>query len=241
MKNILLIFITATALLACKKQNNCFVTKGDVVTKTDTLPSFSSVTIDNGVNVVYYKAANPKIEITTGDNFIDYITYKVVNNELMLKNEIGCKVLRGKFDEVEIKVFSPALNEITLRGNGKISSPDTLRNNFTFNSFANQGSAEFLISNDSTRIFMESGSTDLTLRGTTNYCWFYNFGINHFFGRAFAVNTFRMHNAANSITQATVTNIFLIEQNGDGDIEYWGNPAQVDTNSYQGNGKIIAY
>ncbi len=239
MKKFIYILISLTFFISCKKENNCFITAGASTTETVYLEPFSSIEINHFLNVDWKESDEYRIKIQGGNNFTLGVSHEITGELLKLVNNNGCKALRRNVDNILITIYSPKIDSLTVRGNGKVTFKDTLKNNLIFNSIANQASVHLLINNNFTRFYLESGSTDITVNGKSNYCDYYNSGIVHFYGQYFQVDSFRCHSRANGITEIRANSWLHIEQNGSGDINYWGNPSDINITSYLGEGKII--
>ena len=239
MKKIILIFIFLATFFSCKKENNCFINGGDIVNKTFNSNPFSGVEINDFMNFNWKKSPEFKVEIEGRENFVSGISNTITEYTLIFNNDNGCKLLRRNVDEITITVFCPSLNTLTLKGSGRIIFIDTLKNDLTINCIANQGSMNLLIDNNYTKFYLESGSTDINIKGSTRYCDYYSSGVNHFYAKTFDTDSFRCHSRSKGITEIKANSWLHIEQNGDSDINYWGNPSTIDVASYLGNGSII--
>jgi len=239
MKKGLFILVCALTLLACKKENNCFIPAGKKSSQTTYLDNFSSVTFNYFMDFNWVESNEVKMVVEGGENFIPEISSEITNGNLDISNNNGCKVMRGKVDDITVTLYCPQIDTFTLKGNGKISFKDTIKNDFHFNSIANQGSVELKFNNNFTKFYLESGSTDITITGNNRYCDYYNSGIVHFYAKEFQVDSFRCHSRANGITEIRANEWLHIEQNGTGDIQYWGNPNTVTITSQLGEGAII--
>ena len=226
-------------LFSCKKENNCFVPSGKPASETLYLDAFSSIEVNDFMDVNWQESSEYKIEIEGGENFIPGISYDIAENYLILENNNGCKFMRRNVDDISVTVFSPFLDTLTVRGSGKIVFKDTMRHNLWVNCIANQGTMHLKLNNEFTKFYLESGSNDIHVVGSTRYCNYYNAGIIHFYSKTFETDSFRCHSRSKGITEINAKSWLHIEQNGDSDINYWGNPSVVNVTAYRGNGGII--
>lgn len=238
MKSLGCIFLFLSLILSCKKENNCFISEGNKSSNIIYLDEFSNIEIHDFMDVNWHYSSEHKIEIKGGENFIDEISTEIVESYLRLENKNGCKLLRRNVSEIRITLFCPHIDTLTLKGNGKVVFVDTMKSNLWVNSYTNQGTMNLKISNDKTKFHLESGSNDINLEGSSNYCDYYNLGTNHFYAKNFEVDSFRCHNQSNGVTEIKVNTWLNVEQNGDGDIHYWGNP-KVNIASHLGKGEIV--
>ncbi len=227
-------------LFSCKKENNCLISSGKPASETLYMDAFSSIEVNDFIDVNWQESSEYKIEIEGGENFIPGISYNTTKNFLVLKNNNGCKFMRRNVDDISVTVFCPFVDTLTVKGSGKILFKDTMKHNLWVNCIANQGTMNLKIDNEFTRFYLESGSNDIHVTGSTRYCNYYNAGIIHFYAKTFEVDSFRCHSRSKGITEIIANSWLHIEQNGESDINYWGNPPIVNVTSYSGDGKIIS-
>ena len=227
-------------LFSCKKENNCLISSGKPASETLYMDAFSSIEVNDFIDVNWQESSEYKIEIEGGENFIPGISYNTTKNFLVLKNNNGCKFMRRNVDDISVTVFCPFVDTLTVKGSGKILFKDTMKHNLWVNCIANQGTMNLKIDNEFTRFYLESGSNDIHVTGSTRYCNYYNAGIIHFYAKTFEVDSFRCHSRSKGITEIVANSWLHIEQNGESDINYWGNPPIVNVTSYSGDGKIIS-
>ncbi len=226
-------------LFACKKENNCFIPAGKESSKIIELGNFNSIHVNRFLNVDWVKSSTYKMEIIGGKNFIDNISGDIAENCLILKNNNGCQVLRENVKDVKVIIHAPLLDSIEMLGNGKITFLDTLKSDIVIRSIANQGSLDLLIKNNFIRFYIESGSTDFTIKGTNRYCDYYNASFAHFYGKDFIIDSLSLNNRGNGVTQVHCARWMQLLQDGDGELEYWGNPDTIEVKSYKGKGQLI--
>jgi hypothetical protein len=239
MKQSIFIITIAIFLFSCSKENNCFVSSGKTTSETIYLDPFSSIEVNDFMNVNWKKSYEYKIEIEGGENFIPGMSYGITKDFLILENNNGCKFMRRNVDDITVTVFCPFLDTLTVKGSGDIIFADTMKHNLWVNCIANQGTMNLKIDNNFTKFYLESGSNDIHIVGATRYCNYYNAGIIHFYAKTFEVDSFRCHSRSKGITEIQANSWLHIEQNGDSDINYWGNPPVVNVTAYRGDGAII--
>ena len=158
---------------------------------------------------------------------------------MVLTNNKGCKFLRRNVKNITVTLFCPLLDTLTSRSSGEIIFNDAMESNILINCIANQGTMRLKIDNNYTEFYLESGSNDIHVKGSSRYCNYYNAGITHFYAKEFNVDSFRCHSRSKGITEIKAKSWLNIEQNGESDINYWGNPKFINIASFLGNGEII--
>ena len=231
--------ILIITLFSCGKDSACSKPKGEVISIEKNLETFTGIETLENINIEWVKSNDYKAVVTTGENLIDQIELTIKDGLLTLENQNTCTWLRDDLDEVNVKIYSPSPKSLILRGNGSLTSNDTITSNIKIENYANQGSINLTIKNDSTWALLETGSLDLTLKGTTNYFYLYNVGYNYVFAKDFISRKCHINNNSWVTNQVTVTQKLIIENYSLGEIRYWGNPNSVDLTINQSNGKII--
>lgn len=237
MKTFIYIAIIFTAL-SCSKDYNCTKSKGEVISQVQTLNNFSEIEVLEHINIQWVKSSTYKAVITTGENFIDEIDLSIKDNRLTIENLNTCSWLRDDVDEVDIEVHSPSPSKIILRGNGTISSSDSIDINTRIENYATQGKINLKVNNDSTVLFFESGSLDATIGGRTNHEFLYTVGFNEVKAKKLIAFNAHINNNSWVSSEIHVENKLIIENQTSGEIKYWGNPNTVIVTKNIPEGKI---
>tara|TARA_B100000900_G_C20543450_1_gene701516 strand:+ start:743 stop:1471 length:729 start_codon:yes stop_codon:yes gene_type:complete len=233
------ILVLIAITLACKKENNCIMYSGKSEKVEIPIVAFSSVEINDFIDFSWNKSPGYRIEVIGGKNYLPGIAAELEKSTLHIKNKNICKFLKSKVDNIQINVYCPFIDTLTIKGSGEIVFNDTMQNNLWVNCLVNQGTIRLKLNNDFSKFYLESGSNDIHVTGSSSYCDYYNSGINHFYARNFDVDSFRLHSRSKGVTEIRANKWLHIEQNGESDINYWGNPSEFNITSYLGNGDII--
>ena len=102
---------------------SCFngpIVKGskNYITKKENLEHFNDINMSGSANIIYQQDSSSRIEIYGSDNIVELLETKVNGKTLNIKFKNNVNIIdKGK---LEIKVFSPDLNGLTLNGSGGI-------------------------------------------------------------------------------------------------------------------------
>lgn len=102
---------------------SCFnspIVKGskNYITKKENLEHFNDISMSGSANIIYQQDSSSRIEIYGSDNIVELLETKVNGKTLNIKFKKNVNIIdKGK---LEIKVFSPDLNGLTLNGSGGI-------------------------------------------------------------------------------------------------------------------------
>ena len=235
--NYILALIAIT--FACKKENNCIMYSGKTKKVEISTVAFSNIEINDFVDFSWNKSLEYRTEIIGGKNYLPGIITEIEESTLLIKNNNICRFLKAKVDNIQINVYCPLIDTLIVKGSGEVVFNDTMQNNLWVKCLVNQGTIKLKLNNNFSKFYLESGSNDINITGSSIYCDYYNSGINHFYARNFEVDSFRLHSRSKGITEIRANKWLHIEQNGESDINYWGNPSELNITSYLGNGDVI--
>lgn len=111
---LMLLFIST----ACAKE--MLTPSKNIITRTEILGDFDSVSLDGTMNVVCTAGKEPKIEIKGPDNIVPLVVCSIKGGKLALAYEDGVKFKKNP--GVTVYVTAPALNGYTITGVGDISA-----------------------------------------------------------------------------------------------------------------------
>ena len=114
-------------LLACNSENanDCFQNAGALKTQEVTVAAFTKLRANRNTTVIIKEGATHKVVIETGENLINDILVKVVDDQLIINNSNTCNFVRD-YDLTKIYVTTPNLDEIICSTQFKISSDGVL-------------------------------------------------------------------------------------------------------------------
>ncbi len=133
------------------------------ITKKTTLEKFNVVTLSGSANIIYQQDSSSRIEIYGSDNIIDIMNVKVDKGELNIKFKKNVHIV--DLGKLEIKIYSPDLNQMTINGSGGILFANGIRSQedlkVTINGSGNLAGSSFQCRELSLAIH---GSGDLRLK-----------------------------------------------------------------------------
>lgn len=88
------------------------------LTKKVEVGHFNEIKLLGSANVTYHQGSQNYIEIYGSDNIIPLLETFVDGNTLIVKFKKNVTIWKGK---LEVKVFSPELNKLTINGSGDIA------------------------------------------------------------------------------------------------------------------------
>ena len=129
MKNYIYIFV-ALLIFSCDSEdaNDCFQKAGKMVQEEVITTSFEKILVDKNVALVLKQGIDFEIIIETGENLLNDVEAKVVDNELRLTNDNSCNYVRD-YGLTTVYVTAPDIKEIrsstqfTISSDGVLSYP----------------------------------------------------------------------------------------------------------------------
>ena len=117
-----LLALFATGLILILTAGSCLQGKHvtgskNYLTKKVEVGHFNEIKLLGSANVTYHQGSQNYIEIYGSDNIIPLLETFVDGNTLIVKYKKNVTIWKGK---LEVKVFSPELNKLTINGSGDI-------------------------------------------------------------------------------------------------------------------------
>lgn len=170
-------FMCILLLFGCNSENapDCLQNSGDLTRITVDLPTFSSITVFENLNLVLRQGDTQSVEIESGEFLINDITASVDGDRLVVQNDNGCNIFR-EYGRSTIYVTSPNIEEVRsstgllISSDGPLNYPDLTLVSESFNvpeAETTDGSFDMELANEQLTIVV-NGIAFFRLRGTTN-------------------------------------------------------------------------
>ncbi len=180
--------------MKCGKDNpcDCLHGTGEVVNELRQLPSFSSVLIENNINVIFQEDTVQNISVQAGKELINLVKTEMVGNQLYIHNENKCNFSR-RYDipiNVYIHYIKNQFYRLVSKSTGLVSNTNACMNdsidldvessgniNFQMGSgktFTHQhGAGDIILTGNCDQIIIYSTGTGFTITDecTNNYTW----------------------------------------------------------------------
>lgn len=104
-------------------QNPSIVASGKYIEKNITLSPFDKIQISGSCDVEYVQTANrqPRAQILGSNNLVGLVTCTVSNHTLTVQFKKRANINFGKNGRLTVKVYSPSLKSVDLKGSGDIN------------------------------------------------------------------------------------------------------------------------
>lgn len=126
----LLYLLSLIVIFACNSEdaNDCFQTAGKSIQEEIALPTFEKILVNRDVELVLKQGLDFQVIIETGENLLNDIEAKVVNNQLQLTNKNTCNYVRD-YALTKVYVTAPNITEILSSSQYDVTSDGVLNYN----------------------------------------------------------------------------------------------------------------
>ena len=209
---------------------------GAVKTITRNTEDYNSVHVYGSLDVELIEGEEGFIEIEAEENLMEYITTKVVGNELIIKTKKNHYLRPSDRKGIVITVPFKHLNKVEISGSGDIKSTSTIKSDDFSVSVSGSGDVSLHVETETLKAEI-AGSGDIKLYGNTE-----NVTIAIEGSGDVSAYEFKSENAKVSISGSGDVKLFVTEQieasiAGSGDISYRGNPKNIEK-SIAGSGTV---
>jgi len=229
MKKILTILLAVTgiisllALSSCRF--NCKHGSGKLITETRNLGNFSRLDVSGGYKIVIRQDSSEKLTVTADDNLMQYVKTEVIGDRLKIYSSRNI-CTSGQYT---IYVGVKALTEIETSGatsvfsDGKLTVQDI--------ELRTSGATKINLNLNADNVkTVSSGLTDIYLEGQAQSHKVETSGSSTLNALNFVVNKYRIESSGLSHCKINVLNDLSINSSGMSDIQYRGNPANIENN-----------
>lgn len=238
-----LIYIIAIFLLiSCQKQedNRCFKTIGEYKTIVRELSNFDTLEIFGKIEYIIVQDSIEKVEITAGENMLEFITTENHNGRLLIHNKNMCNFLRSyEKNKIKIKIHFKHISQLIYSGALSLTNLDTItQTNFKLDSWAGNGKINLIVNNYFLETYLHSGAVDLYVTGkskirnlysgSTSFSYDKNYSATNYYINHSGTGDYYIGNCINADVQ--IKNV--------GSIYYIGTPNFTNT-KIEGKGKLI--
>ena len=197
---------------------------GVLVTNEREIGSFNKIKVSGAVDVYIHHSTEYRVEVTTDENIIEYITTEVQNQELVVKSEANLR----KFKELIVNIYTPSFDRISVSG----ASDMWIKDRFEMDEVKIDASGASNISADNLNarsiITHASGATDVTIGGNCESMEVHASGSSDVIAKDLNSKTCRVDASGASDVVVTASGNIKGSLSGSSDLEYYGNPSKVE-------------
>jgi len=162
----MLIIFCGMGFSSCE-DDECLKGSGDFSRETRQITeAFSSIEINDNLNVDIYIDGSNYLEIEGGENVISHVKSYVAEKTLKLENNNSCNFLRNFDQDLKLKLHLKTLSSLYYNGSGTVVMKDTAKvDQFYFFADQGTGSLRLLVKCHRIDASLKGGLTDIELIG----------------------------------------------------------------------------
>lgn len=215
MKPILILTAAVLLLTACIKDH--IRGSGITITTDRNVPAFNSVKVEGSGNVSIVKGTTQQVKVTGYENLVPIYETNVVNGNLILKFRDDYNVRNSN---ISVAITALSIQGVYINGSGDIN----------VSGFS-----------DSSLDAEINGSGKITASNSVYTNVFYHInGSGHINARTVQTSDADARISGSADIDLLVSNRLKARISGSGNINYWGNPAEVDA-QVSGSGKVVKH
>lgn len=154
-------------LIGCSEDSACLKSSGDAIFYTEAVPAFNHIELNNAIELELVQSNDTLITVSTKENLKNNITFEVVEEKLIIKDNNTCNWLR-EYNQTKVTIHHPNLKRLDHLGNNVIYSLDTIYYPYlTLYAKNAPGDFKLLINNIKTTISIND-LNNITLSGKCN-------------------------------------------------------------------------
>ena len=238
-------YIIAVVLLlqGCEKDDfcNCFESTGGTDSEIRTLADFSTLDMNDNVDIILTPDSVNYVEVTCGKNLVDGITTEVVDGRLMIGNINRCNWLRDFKNQFTANIHFKNIRQINYNGSGDLSCTDTLRQEYIqVESRNGSGELKFLLNCNEVLLKLHTGPGDISAYGKAGVLYLYTAGNGYMKTAQLESQFVYMTTNSTGDCEVNPVNELDVEIGYNGDVFYKGNPPVIRKKG-TGSGQLIHF
>jgi len=229
------------ALASCQRDqwDDCVTSTGATQVEERAVPVFSSIEIEDRIDLVLEARATGSVAVEGGANLIGQAITEVKDGTLHIRNAMRCQWVRSFKPRITVHAPVEGICRITLRGTGNISCTDTLRcTTLLMEQWGAEGSAELKVDVDRLDIALHTGAGDAQVTGDCDEAGLYSGIMAPIDASGLRAGTVRVNNSSVADIRCWAVNELDAQVRSVGDVYYRGDPGNVSS-AITGSGRLI--
>jgi hypothetical protein len=232
--------ISLFLLASCEKDEGvCFDSRGDQLAETRLLEHFSSLSLENRMDVFLIPDTANFVELVYGEKLLNGIETRIENDVLYIKDNNKCAWMREVRPLPSIHVHCTALKHIYSQNAGTLQSIAPLTGDSLYIEVEDaSGTIALKVKCQSLSLIVHTGATDIDITGQTDYLYIYNSGYAPVYANDLYAETVSVHNNSTGDTYVFANNHLYYQIYHRGNIMLSG-PAATTKWRQVGGGQLI--
>ena len=170
LKNVLYLSLICLFALSCNSEKglNCIQAEGDRIQKEFTVSDFTSIIVEERMQLILKEGPVQKVEVATGENLLNDIEVSVTDGILTVLDNNGCNLVRD-FNISQVYVTSPNIEQIRNASGYEVQS-DGILTYPSLTLISNDGEEEDFYHKDGDfRLQLNVGELNISANGLSNF------------------------------------------------------------------------
>ncbi|HKJ07294.1 MAG TPA: head GIN domain-containing protein [Flavobacteriaceae bacterium] len=240
------VYILFFVFISCNNEDvgDCWQKEGDMVTEEIQLNTFEEITIHEGISLVIKTGTAQKVMLETGKNLLPEISFKIIENRLIIRNHNTCNFVRP-YGITKVYITSPNITSIrnaseqNVLSDGELTFPNLyLQSSGEKTKYLAVGDFNLKVNNENLRIW-GNGISNFNIEGTTNNLdVLFSDGDTRFNGEKLIANTVKVKNVSSNDILVYPINSLTGSIHSTGNVVAFNQPPIVEVEEL-GIGKLI--
>ncbi len=212
----------------CEKENmgDCFKSTGKTVRESRAVERFSTIEIDDRINLYITYSNERSLEVEAGENLQEFIRTEVKNGTLWIENDNRCNWVRSYKKDINVYLSTNELTELIYRGSGNVEYTNLFKTErFNLDMWRASGNVYLQLDCPNIELKSHTGPVDLQCRGFGNKLVAYTNGLGKMNTTHLIAKDVLAVNANSGQLSVRSDSILNANIDGNGDILYSGNPS----------------
>lgn len=234
-----MIFLPLLLLLftSCEK-NSCFQSSGEMSSRVIDIGEVSELKIYDFIDVHVFQSNEFRLEVFGGSNLINHVAIEQKEKQLIVRHNLSCRWWRENGNRIRVEIHLPELRKVEFLGLGDFYALAFQLKEFTFSSLRSAKDIHLEINADSLEFFLEQGSPDLYLSGSTEKLYIYHFGSGFVYARDLIADNIHLHHRSTGDFHVFPLSELFVEIYGTGNVLFYNEPEKIG-GPITGKGKLI--
>ncbi|HQV52536.1 MAG: DUF2807 domain-containing protein [Flavobacteriales bacterium] len=232
-------------LAGCQQEqlDDCITRAGQEREEIRMLESFTTVDLNDRIDLVLEERSSHTISITAGRNLLDQVSTEVRDSVLYITNGNRCNWVRSFKPRITVGVSIADVAKLILRGTGNVTNSDTLvRDHFSIDQFNAQGTTTLTVDVNTLDVDLHTGAGDIKLYGRCDQVANLYSGImSPMDASGMSARFVNVNNSGVSDIRCWATEGLTVQLRDVGDVYYRDVPLSFLETDITGSGELIPY
>jgi hypothetical protein len=241
LRNFCLVLILVGCASACNKEDcpDCLQKAGSMARESRDLDVFREIRLSDRINLVITQDTVNRVLIEAGKNLIPEVVTQVEAGVLTIRDDNTCNWVRSYENSITVYLQCKELRNIYYDGAGSITGTNEMvADTLEVNLWDGSGKIRLQTDCDELRVHLHTGCGDVEIYGKARNAYYYSRGNGQIHNENLDVPGIYIDASCTGDLFVRATEHIFARLGYDGNVYYWGKPANVES-EISGNGRLI--